>query len=301
MTGYQWLVAQPTNGNLTDNAQGGLINFTITPPPIYPVITNPPVDEGSCFHLTHAEPLPQWLRLNEILLPSANTVLSFRSLLGYATTNEVARVQISTNGGTIWQDIFTQAGNGGLTETSFDDYSIPLGNFAGQPALLRFNFDYNPVSGSYYPQTYNVVGWSLEDIAITNTLQLVNVVTNITATPYFNFTPMNAGDYTLIANGMLYSQYPLDFGPVKNVTATTNSAPTILTLGKPQLLGMQLAIPFMQTQGVAATFKLLQAYRANGPWLTNTNGVLSTNLPGCLYQFTTPVSGTNSFYRVRSP
>ena len=83
-TGYQWLMAQATNGNLTDNATNGLTNFTITPPPIYSVITNPPIGSGNCFHLCHTNPVSQYLQLNEVLLPATNTVLSFKSLLGYA-------------------------------------------------------------------------------------------------------------------------------------------------------------------------------------------------------------------------
>ena len=60
-TGYQWLTAQATNGNLTDNANNGLTNFTISPTPIYSVITNPPTGSGKCFHLCHTNPVSQYL------------------------------------------------------------------------------------------------------------------------------------------------------------------------------------------------------------------------------------------------
>ena len=109
-TGYQWVAAQTTNGDLADSAQHALTNFPIPPPPIYSVTTNAPSGSGKCFHLTHTNPAPQLLEFTEVLFPAANTSLSFQSLLGYATTNEVARVQYSTNGGQAWEDLFAQAG-----------------------------------------------------------------------------------------------------------------------------------------------------------------------------------------------
>ena len=108
-TGYEWIAAQCMNGNFSDNALNGLANFTISPAPVYPVITNPPVGSGKCFHLTHASPVPQLLQFTEILFPAASTSLAFKSHLGYATTNEVARVQVSTNG-SAWTDIYTETG-----------------------------------------------------------------------------------------------------------------------------------------------------------------------------------------------
>ena len=89
--GYQWLTAQATNGNLVDNALNGLTNFTISPVPIYPIVTNPPVGSGKCFHLSHTNPVPQLLQLKELLFPSNTTAVSFKSLLGYASSSQVAR------------------------------------------------------------------------------------------------------------------------------------------------------------------------------------------------------------------
>ena len=60
--------------------------------------------------------MSQYLQLNEVLLPATNTMLSFKSLLGYATTDEVAHVQVSTDGGANWQDLFVEAGNNGSGE-----------------------------------------------------------------------------------------------------------------------------------------------------------------------------------------
>src|ERR1035438_2160131 len=100
LTNTQALINQVTNtssvtnivsGNLTDSAAGGLVNFTVTPPPYYYVITNPPVgSEPFCFHLTHLDPASQLMQLNEVLLPSANSTVSFASQLAAATSDETA-------------------------------------------------------------------------------------------------------------------------------------------------------------------------------------------------------------------
>ena len=60
------------SGYLADSANNGLGNFTVSPPPYYFNITNPPVGvESNCFHLTHLDPSPQLLQFNEVLVPSA--------------------------------------------------------------------------------------------------------------------------------------------------------------------------------------------------------------------------------------
>jgi hypothetical protein len=300
LTGYQWLASQGVNGNLTDNATEGLTNFTVTPTPIYPVITNPPVGSGRCFHLTHTNPAPQLMQLNEVLLPGTNTTLSFKSLLGYATTNEIARVQASTNGGTFWWEIFTEPGSGGAGDTNFTSHTFSLSDCAGCVTLLRFNYDLAASWGGYYPQTLNNVGWCLEDIVVTNVSRLVNIVTNSTSSTNFLFVPPAAGSYELAVCGVLFGQFAVDLGPVATVTAVTNAV-TAITLGPAQLAGTQVEIPFTESQGAATSFHLLQAPRLDGPWTTNTGATLTTNLPGALYQFTATASGSTTFYRVRAP
>jgi len=62
------------------------------------------------FQLAHpmsAPPTSQFLTLNPLLLLGANSQLSFSKLLGYATSNEVARAQISTDSGSTWQDLWS--------------------------------------------------------------------------------------------------------------------------------------------------------------------------------------------------
>ncbi len=303
-TGYQWLVAQATNGNLTDNATNGLTNFTITPPPIYSVITNPPVGSGNCFHLCHTNPVSQYLQLNESLLPATNTVLSFKSLLGFATTDETAYVQVSTDGGANWQNLFAEAGCyngvGGASqcETTFTAHSYSLSNYAGQLTLVRFNYAF-PGSGIYFPTADNFVGWCIENVVVTNVQQIVGMVTNSTVSTNFTFTPTQAGNYALAAAPVLFTQFPLSWGPFKLVTAITNPNPVIV-LGQPVLTNKQVLLNFT-ISGSASTFHLLQTTNLTVQWTTNSTAIFTTNVPGSSYRFTATNNSSLRFYRVQTP
>ena len=227
ITGYQWLTAQATNGNIVDNASNGLVNFTISPAPVYPTITNPPVGSGNCFHLAH--PLPpttQLLQLKEVLFPTNTTTVSFKSYLGYSTSDETARVQLSTDGGTTWQDIYTQAGTGG-TESAFSQKNLSLASYAGKSMLLRFNYSFT--TGGYFPQTDNNVGWCIENVVVTNALQLINQATNATASTNFTFTPTQLGGYVLQVRGVIFTEFPTDLGTSKQVTAVTGAPVLTIT------------------------------------------------------------------------
>jgi hypothetical protein len=304
VTGYQWLTSQSTNGNFFDGAEGGLVNFAATTTTGYSVITNITGEAGSfCFNLAMPPPpADQILQLNELLFPATNTMVTFKSLLGYASTNQIAEVQASTNGGTVWQNIYSQAGSGGPGEASFSTRSLSLSNYAGSPVLLRFNYHFSTSgNGNFYNQilTSPPVGWFLDNIVVTNTSQLVNLATNSTASTNFNFTPAQATNYCILAYALIFNQFPLDWGPVKPVAAIVGSPVIALTV--PVLSGSQVQLNFTVTSGPAATFHLLQVDQLGGTWITNASAVLTTNIPGSSYRFTTTSGPATRFYRIQSP
>jgi hypothetical protein len=296
-TGYQWFTAQATNGNLTDNAANGLANFTTTPAPIYPVVTNSPVGPGKCFHLCHTNPVSQFLQLKELLMPATNTMLSFKSLLGYATTDESAHVQASADGGANWQDLFVETGINGQVDTAFTAHSFSLSNYAGQLTLVRFQYAF--ISGNYYPQNDPIVGWSLTNIVVTNVLQAVNVATNNTASTNFTFTPTLSGTNVLAAAPVLFTQFPLAWGPFKLVNAIVNPNPVII-LGQPVLTNNQVLLNFT-SGGATGTFHLLQTTNLNTPWSTNATATFTTNIPGSSYRYTATNNAPTRFYLIQTP
>lgn len=299
VTGYQWLTSQRINGNLLDGAEGGLVNFTISPPPVYPVITNTPTFAGSAksFHLTHTNPVPQLLQVNRLFFPASNSVLSFQSQLGYATSFQVARVQLSANGGTTWQDIYAQAGTGTSGEASFTLRTLSLSTYVAQSILLRFNYDFS--SGSYFPQSDPGVGWALDNVVVTNISQLVNFTTNNTVSTNFTFTPPVATNYNLQASAVIFNEFPLDGGPVKQVAAIVG--PPVIVLATPVIIGSQMQLNFNLTSGLATTFRLLQTDQLGKPWVTNTGATFTTNVPGSSYRFTTTNGPVTRFYRIQTP
>ena len=220
VTSYEWITSQVVPGNISDDANNGLANFTFTPSPDYSVIASAPDGSENCFHLCDDNGTSQILQLNELLYPSANTTVSFASCLGISTSYESARVQVSTDGGTNWQDLFVEVGcnSGGQCETTFTPHTLSLSAFAGQQTLLRF--DYQFLGGSFFPgqgQSGSEFGWCLENIVVTNTVELINQATNLVTTT--NITSGNLADDA--ANGLVN----FTFSPATDYLVTTNAAP----------------------------------------------------------------------------
>ena len=143
-------------------------------------------------------------------------------------------------------------------------------------------------------------GWYLDDIVITNAEVWTVVATNTVATTNFTFNPAQATNYNLNARAVLFGDYPLDWGPAKNVSAIAGGSATLL-MSRPVVTGGQVQLDFTVTSGSAATFKLLQADQPGLAWTTNAAATLTTNIPGSSYRFTTPVGPTMRFYRVKTP
>jgi hypothetical protein len=305
-TSYQWRSSLRTNGNLFDGAEGGLVNFTATTSPGYSVITNGVVVAGTySFHFAHPTagiPPAQIIQLNELLFPATNGQVTFQSLLGYADVQQIAKVQMSTDAGATWQDIYSQAGTGNSGDATFTTHSLSLSNYAAKPTLLRFDYYFQTnANNSWFSQTFTSppVGWFFDNIVVTNCEQLVNLATNATASTNFTFTPTQLGNFNLEARALLFTDFPLDWGPVKQVTVVSNAASTIV-LNNIAVTNNQVQINFA-VSGPAATFKLLQANPVNGSWTTNGSAALTTNVPGSSYRFTTTNAAAIQFYRVQTP
>jgi hypothetical protein len=300
-TSYQWLAARRLPYSLTDGAENGLTNFVVTISPGYTATQSTVKATGNrAFHLAHTNgTTDQTLLLNRTLFPGSNGVVNFKSELGYATTGQVAKVQVSTDDGSTWQDIYSQAGIGGLTESSFNNRSASLASVAGRNTRLRFNYHYE--SGSFYNQSSAHVGWYLDDLVVTNCEELVSATTNNTAAASFLFHPALATNYNLNVRALIFGEFPLAWGPARQVTAITSAPPIIITLSRPTLAGAQVQVNFLLASGSAPSFKLLQADVVTGPWTTNSAAVLTTNAPGS-YRFTAATGGADRrFYRVKTP
>jgi len=296
-SGYEWRATRPGAYSLADGAETGLANFTAVTTPGYSVQDSSVKASGNySFHLAHPSPqTDQFLTLNQAFVPKTNGSLSIKSRLGYAGDAQVARAQISSDAGATWTDLYSQVGSGGAGESTFTTRPFSLSGFAGKELRLRFKYEIN--FGSFFPQASPGVGWYLDDITIANAEVWTLVSTNTVATTNFTFTPPQTTNYNLQVRAYLFTEFPLEWGPARNVTAI--AAPLTIAMSQPVVAGGLVRLDFTST-GVA-TFKLMQADQLAGPWTTNLSATLTTNIPGTSYRFTTPVGPAARFYRVKSP
>lgn len=278
---YQWLQWLELPFDLTDGAENGLANFSASISGGYNVFSTTLKASGNdSFHLTHAVPADQLLSLNYTLLGQSNSAVQFSSLLGYATASQVADVQVSTNSGASWLNVYSQTG--GSFETVFSTRTVSLAAFAGQVMQLRFNYHYQN-GGSYYNQTSDYFGWYIDNVVFTNLVSLTNqIVTPIPTGTNFNFTPPQAGSYLLEARAVTYGPSYMPYGAPVVVTAATITNP---------LLGYALTGGKLTLSWSDPTFSLQQSPALSPPaWVS-----LSSNSPAV---FKLTAQG-NMFYRLK--
>jgi hypothetical protein len=113
-------------------------------------------------------------------------------------------------------------------------------------------------------------------------------------TTNFTFTPPTTGTYLLEAQPVIFTQFPLSFGPAKIV-----SVPGIM-MSQPVVTDGQILLNFTVSGLTNQTFHLLQASPLNSAWTTNTLATLTTNSASS-YRFTTTTGTAPRFYRVKTP
>ncbi len=293
---YMWRAAFTPGTNVADGAEAGLVNFTNKTSPGYAVVQSSVKASGMyAFHLAHPEPTDQLLVLSYPLLPQTNTVLNFKSRLGWATPDQVAKVQVSSDTGATWRDVYSQPGTGTSGETTFSTRTVPLGVFSEQPIMLRFNYSF--AYGFYYPQTDPGVGWYIDDVVISNARGWLVASTGTVTTTSFVYVPTTAAEVALQVCGLLFDCFLIEWGPIKFVNPVPR--PAQIVLDPPRLLADQVWIEFRVFSGAATAFELLEAPTLAGTWTTNTNAVLALNAG--VFRFIAPrPNDAIKFYRVRA-
>lgn len=221
-TGYDWRSAEITAAG-TDGAEN-LTRVTAATTGSYSAVSTSVKHAGTgSYHLAHPSgdtpaPPSQTLTYQSAFFVQTNANISFRSRLGWATANQVARVQVSTNSGLSWTDVFTQAGSGNSGDASFQLRTASLASFAGQEIRLRFN--YAEPTGSYIDSTNDGVGWYVDEVSFSNLVDLSTAVTTaVAAGTTFDFTAPAPGTFMLAVRPIV-SGRNLPFGPALNVTAS---------------------------------------------------------------------------------
>jgi cyclophilin family peptidyl-prolyl cis-trans isomerase len=247
---FQWrTIAMAAAGGPWGAEQGGLQGLVATTTGTYGGRDATVFATGTAaYHLAHPTLETQTLQLPGSLFVAAgaSASLAFSSRLGWATTDQVAHVQVSFDDGATWSDLYAQAGTSSAGETSFISRTVALSALAGRVFQVRFTYTLGV--GSYYPQTSSGVGWYIDDIALTGVSTATPGTTSAAlAATSFAFTPAAAGDVGLQARGLMFSLYPIEWGPVTIVNAAVATAPAITTQPTSQTVAAGVSVTFTVT------------------------------------------------------
>lgn len=176
------------------------------------------------FHLYHAEFETQQLTLIDALYVGQNAALSFERRFNFATPTEIARVQVSLDGGVSWQDIHSEAGTS--STVPYATVNLSLAAFAGRMIRLRFSFT---LSGSFY--NCSTCGWYFRNIAFANVIKLAPAGEAALSPPLLstNLIAGDAGSYILLGRTEYQGSYFGDWGQGLAITATTATVPAAPT------------------------------------------------------------------------
>jgi hypothetical protein len=256
-------------------AESGLDGITAATSGDYSVVQNGVVGAGTAsYHLAHSTRTSQILTLPELLfIGGSNATVIFLSRLGFATSEQVAHVQVSADDGISWSDVYTQAGTGGAGEPGFVARSASLAAFANRTLRVRLNYTVSS-AGSAFPQTTNGVGWYVDNLTFTGVQNVTAGATSSVSTgTTFSFTPAVAGSVGLQARGVLFGAYPLEWGPVAFVNAVAPGvAPTFSTQPASQSVGAGGLIILTATASGGPTLQ----WQLNGSNLSGATGTTLT-------------------------
>lgn len=303
MTGSQWIGGKRAALTAVEGAEGTVTAWTTNVSPGYKaIITSPRYSGANAFHLAHTQPTDQTLTCQRVIVPLGETsTITFRSRLSWATSGQLALVQVSPDQGQNWWDIYSQAGANGEGEVSYAARTASLAAFAGRVVLVRFNYHYS--AGSWYSNGDDLVGWHLDEIGFTNVEELTSPTTGAGASDQtFSFTPAQTGDYALAGRAGYYEKYFGEWGPVKHVTVQNFPVPVLTLSGPPTFQGNQIRIEVQATNLRAGQkIQVLRAAKPEGPWTIDTSAVQGAISVDSNYSFTVPFTGTApGFIRVRA-
>ncbi|MCC5840578.1 MAG: hypothetical protein JJT96_10665 [Opitutales bacterium] len=133
------------------------------------IASGPHIEGTGAFHLAKPDPnAAEIITLHPSFAVEADTRLFFESRLGWASPDQFARVEVSTDGGTTWNVLWSRAGTGGSGQGAFSRVELSLEDYAGQ--IIRLRFNYVLQGGRYFPQTVFIAGWLIDDIQISPSL-----------------------------------------------------------------------------------------------------------------------------------
>ena len=301
-SGYQWASMRWEAFSGVEGAEEGGLRFQFSGLEGWnPVKLGAPASGTRSFQLVHTNGLDQILEFKPIVRPSVGSEIRFKSFLGYTTTNQIASVEVSTNG-LQWTALSQERGRGiSVTPTgSYLARSVSLAAWVGVDLRVRFRFFVEPVEGArFYSQTQPSFGWSLDDIQFTNSQLGTEPATHVLAVGEpFVFKGSTGGRYELKARprfGDLVLPFSLPL--VVEFSPTTGASGTVVVEGLRRNESGQMVIDFALTSGVSREWLLQGRASLSEAWQTVAGAQLVDRGTGRLSWVHTPPVG-NFFYRV---
>ena len=301
-SGYEWHSMRWDAFTGVEGAEDGAVRFQFSGLDGWdPVKTGTPASGTHSFQLVHTNGLDQILRFKPVIRPTAGAEIRYKSYLGYTTTNQIASVEISTNG-TQWTPLLQERGRGiSVTPTgSYLARSVSLAAWVGVELQVRFRFFVEPVEGArFYSQTQPSFGWSFDDIQFANALVGTEPATHALAVGEpFVFQAPSAGRYELKARPRFGAQdLPYSAPLVVEFSPTAAASGTVVIEGIRRNEPGQMLIDFALTSGVAREWVLLGRGSLTDAWQTLSGATLTDRGSGRLTWVHSPHAG-NTFYRV---
>ena len=294
-TGYRVEQTRLTPYAAVEGAENGTNGVVAEISDGYAVITTAVHAGGAAsFHLAMPAPESQFLTLRPVLRLGVASQLTFASRLGFATTGQTARAQLSTDDGATWLDLWTQAGTGGGGNAAFVARSVSLAGFAGRTVRLRFAYTFT--GGSFFSQTSSTVGFLVDDIAISDAREVVTpIVTDIPSGTAFVFSPTNTAGCSFRVQAQIGARR-LGFGPAKDFVVVP--APTVQLAARRPPTGNQVQFDIGLAGGTAGRVVAESAPEIGGPYSLDPTAVLETITTGSEFRITAPLTGERRFFRV---
>jgi uncharacterized protein YkwD len=302
-TDYQWRSFQKVAA-ASEGAENDSHRLTVTQTGTYDVFEGIVVKSGKfAFHLiTPAESAEsarsQYITLSPTYLVNGNASITFQSQLGFASSDQHAQVQVSTDNGANWVAVYNQDGNENNPESSWHLRTVDLSGYTGKSVRVRFAFEF--IRGTFFNETDLAVGWLIDDIQFSSVQEIVNEQITAATGNTFQFHPTVVGDFSLQGRAKTGHDF-LDWGPAVSVRTTPASSTPELHLNVSALAAGQLQFDITLANGAAPSALAIESRDTlSGTWLTETTNVQTVS--GTQFQaVVSPPTGTRMrFYRVRA-
>jgi hypothetical protein len=172
----------------------------------------------------------QTVTITRDIIPSASSQLEWYDRARFTTSASTLSAEISTDTGTTWISVFGRNGVGNANMSQWDSAwlkrSVSLAANVGR--TVRVKFTMRPLGGSYLPDVTSSSGFFIDDITVTNAIQLGSTTTTALPSNATSFTlnATTAGAPLVLGTAYLLRVRPsvgdrwFGDGPLKSVTAT---------------------------------------------------------------------------------